>query len=156
MILLPFKTFTITTPLNPQDIELALQNDITPGNPVFSPVPYFKGYVANGRFSISPDIVGRNSFIPQVKGTIEGSLNGSTVQVKMRLFPVVIVALIFMIGFLFIAGANLLPHNATPKPTSFIPFIMGFAIYTLTIGIFNNECKKAKARLLELLNGSVS
>lgn len=159
MKFLPFKSFSITTQLDPGEVEVALQNDISPGNGIFSPVPYFKGYVINGVFVIKPDIViGRNSFIPEIKGSIFGDLNGSKVVVKMRLFPVVIVFACLILGFIFTFGATALINNSKIgifKPISFIPFIIMLAIYALAIGIFTQESRKATARLLELLNGTL-
>ncbi|WP_184544262.1 hypothetical protein [Mucilaginibacter sp. FT3.2] len=119
---------------------------------------YFKDYALNGEFEFEPDITGRNSFNPQIKGEIVAYKNGSRIIVKMGLHPVVLAFICVVTFFLFCAIIAILSESIIEKNVSirvFIPLALLLFIYLMTILAYKSESTPAKDRLIGILSGEI-
>lgn len=165
MILLPYENFYIITKLKPEEVDSKLQQEVSPPRPIFnfslfssSQNTYFEGYAANGTFEIKRAINYRNSFLPQIKGTIEAWPGGSRVHIKMSMMILVTIFMCFWLSFAAIAGFAFLNQEINKEHYSagdFAPFGMFFFGYALAMGGFKYESRKAKAFLMEMLDGKI-
>lgn len=89
-MIFPSRKLVLTSPFPPADAANLLQAAIRPRRGWWSQVwsrgaGNFMGEVKENRFDIVRDIAGRNSFLPNIKGTIESNIIGSRISVSMRM-----------------------------------------------------------------------
>jgi hypothetical protein len=110
--------------------------------------PPFIGKVEGDTFCMYRDIRYRNSFLPQVRGSVVSTSRGSKVLVTMYLHPLVALFVLFWLGAV---GAGALAvfsaQNGNIGP-ALIPAGMFLFGIILTVGAFYPEAFKAR-RLLE-------
>jgi hypothetical protein len=161
---LPYERFYIDTQLKPNEVQKAMEKEISPRSNRFLDFgrstggTYFKGYVMNGEFQFEPDISGRNSFNPQIKGSISAYENGSRVIVKMTLNPAVWIFISFALFFLAIAGLSIVISeimNAQIGFRFFAPLLMFASIYLVATLCYKSESIPAKDKLTGLLEGKI-
>ncbi|HAL82093.1 MAG TPA: hypothetical protein DCO83_07545 [Mucilaginibacter sp.] len=164
MKFLPYENFYIITRLRPDEAESRLQQEVSPGNGSFfnffrsTFTTYFEGYAVNGRFEFKRNINYRNSFLPQIKGTIENGPGGSRVHVKMNMLVFVTIFMCFWLGATGLAAIALITRQferGQLTAADFVVFIMFLFGYGLTMGSFKFESLKAKSYLVELLDGEI-
>lgn len=156
--ILPVENYTIVTPLSKEEVYRRLALNIEPRKSYrFWSGPSakeFEGEFSPDRFSIQRVIGYRNSFLPQITGTIISVQQKTHVHIKMQ--PDILVT-IFMICWLFatgmLSGAILLQqlrHFAADKFT-FIPVAMFlFGCLLINFG-FKPESSISKKFLNKLL-----
>lgn len=159
----PYEKFSIISPLNPEEVRLRLTEQVSPAftGSFFEqltnryPTP-FKGYVNISEFKIEPVVVGRNSFIPLIKGRVEFAETGSCLYITMAMHQEIEYIIIGMAAFLMVAGFGGWIHSSMSDrfdPLSITPFGMLVFIYLIMIYGFNSESNSSKSFLLELLEG---
>jgi hypothetical protein len=106
----------------------------------------FVGKVDGSQFTCYRHIHYRNSFLPRIKGTVQPSPSGSTIDVRMSLYPSVALAMGFWFGAVGLGtAAALLRQGGTPVIVPLGLFVFGLA---MTLCGFYPEAVKAR-RLLE-------
>ncbi|QTE39895.1 hypothetical protein J3L18_12865 [Mucilaginibacter gossypii] len=160
----PYEKFSIISPFSPDEIRARLAEQVSPPftGSFFEqltnryPTP-FKGYVNISEFKIEPVVVGRNSFIPIIKGRIELSESGSIIYITMAMQAAISHLMIGVVIFLIIAGfgGSLQALKANDMDfLSFTPFGILMFIYLMVIYGFNSESNSCRTFLLELLEGN--
>jgi WD domain, G-beta repeat len=156
--LLPFETFTLTTP-DPLAIVLEkLAPHIEPTKTMrrFSRnhAPY-QGTIDETGFKITRIIHYRNSFLPVIRGQFEPSATGTIVRVNMRLHPFVTAFLVFW----FVTWCSILiPVSLTmdldPIALAFLgfPFIILFAFW----GGFWYEAHRSRRELTAIVTSELN
>lgn len=160
----PYEDFYIITSLKPEEVETRLQSEMEPnrgfslGKPFSSSNRYFSGYVVNGVFEFKRIISYRNSFVPQIKGSIEPWLNGSRMHVTMTMQIFVNVFMGMWLGSCLVFGLFYLIQELNNGPfqiVDMVPFGMFLFGYVLCTGGFKYESSTAKDKLLKMLNGVI-
>ena len=167
---LPFEKFVITSKLSSEEVMKRLTDNLEPKRKgigsyfnIKSSKPYF-GVLTENKFEIHRIINYRNSFLPQIKGTVSSYLGETEISIYMRPAKVVIGFMIFWLGIVGVICMaiiiNLLQRlneimNHKITPGAFIPFIMFVFGYLLIYFGFKVESKKSKAFLINLFEGTV-
>jgi Na+/proline symporter len=118
----------------------------------------FTGKIANGSFKVIPTISGRNSFLPQIKGSIMPYLTGSLIYIKFKMHWIVIIFICAFCGGIGVAAISDLNKNTNHeqfKGTALIPFGMILFLIVFAIVEFKSQSLKAKNRLLEITEGEL-
>jgi hypothetical protein len=165
MKFLPYENFYISTPLKPLEVHEQLEKEIEIPKGfnlrnIFynSSDRYFTGHVANGSFELKRIINSRNSFLPEITGTIEPTFEGSCVHVKMNLdlvagaFMSIWLITTFLVGTGFIISETI---NGIIEWTELIPVMMFLFGYLVPMGKFKFQAIEAEDKLLEILNGKI-
>ncbi|MFN8283873.1 MAG: hypothetical protein U0U67_11705 [Chitinophagales bacterium] len=165
----PYENYSVKTNLSVDQIvgrlHAVIETEEQPQFPFYkrkTAKPYY-GVIDGNTFKITRIINYRNSFLPQITGTIEENYKDNSVHIKMKLHTFVIIFMLFWLGFVFTictgiiyAMINHLDHD-TEKFNFFnffptlIPFgmlIFGYLLMTLP---FKYESKKAKEFLNTVL-----
>jgi hypothetical protein len=162
---LPFENITYKTKLDSDKI-LKRINEITEPQKIFRKSGIFgstnykpyEGYIDGMSFKITRITGYRNSFLPKIEGIIKKSFHETTVNVKMRLHPFV---LIFMsiwcggVGLGFLAVLNTSINKGNFEPIILIPLGMLLFGYGLTTGGFKYESIKSKKYLAQLFETEI-
>ena len=159
MRLLPYRRFTIETPLAPAEVRQRLRVAIAekwtfgwtqPDQPL---VGDFDGTT----FDISRYVRGRNSFGPRVRGTLEAAGKGTRLSGTMQLEAIIIV---FMGVFVFVAGSVFLSGAARSVANRRLePFVLPAAgvlafLLAMTMGGFAAEVRRTFHELVRLVDAS--
>jgi hypothetical protein len=117
------------------------------------PTPAFRGSVGADRFLLALVPMGRNSWMPQAKGTLRWDGGLTRVEVRMSLHPLVFVFGLAWLGMVGFVGALLMPVLlAKGEPGAVTPLVM-VAFYLLLSGLsFRWGARSTKAALRELLD----
>lgn len=161
MTLLPYRRFTIDTPLSPSTVQTRLEGatgQTVPGRA--SPIDSaFRGEVSGARFQIQRRIGYRNSFLPRIRGTIEPTASGSRLVGTMRLHGFVAAFMVFWLGGVGLAFiAIVLPAFSGGRFDwgALTPLgMLAFGVL-LVLGGFVPEAHKAIRQLAELVDASRS
>jgi hypothetical protein len=155
MSLLPRRAFEFRTQLRPTQVADVLREMVEPRR-LFrfrAGSRPFQGTVADSGFLIDRIISYRNSFLPQIRGTIQSEALGSRVAVVMELHPVVRAFMYLWFGGISLGGAVFLGNSITGQ-TSPVPVLFVGAMFLfgriLCHGAFSLEAKKAERLLLSL------
>jgi len=149
----PYRTLMIETSLSPAEVRERLERDVAPreaGLRLFrSRDGRFNGSVSETGFDIRRTISGRNSWLPNVVGTIQATAFGSRVYVRMKPPQMVNV---FMALWLGTVALMAIPFAiALPFPLAIVPFVMfGFGLALPKLG-FGIEAGHAETFLYEAL-----
>jgi len=164
MNFLPFENITYKTKLSEIDVVTRLHESVEPSKTFRftffgggSSMPY-EGEIGNGYFEIKRIIGYRNSFLPQIKGTISRDTHGTTINVKMRLNMFVIVFLVIWFSGVGLGFVALLSSSLGEKEfdlTALIPLGMLLFAYLLSMGGFKFESHKSKKDLAEIFDGQI-
>lgn len=182
MNLLPFENIVIFSPLSKNEIKNSLKNNIewnTELGMTFNKnaIRDFEGFVKGGKFKIRRILKsGINSFIPIVTGHIIDNINGSKIELRLKLHKVVtILAIVFTIfsGSIFITTLFSKPNEQSvelmndkfvkerfsteqydellkitkPKGIDWNGLILFISPYLMCIVFFNYEAKIVKNKL---------
>jgi len=113
----------------------------------------FVGHVDDERFRITRRIAYRNSFLPIVSGKVDATPTGAHVRVSMKphtfmiVFAAVWVAALTPVTVAIVA--HLISHGFSPVVLILIAFLA--ASYGLVAGSFKLEARRARIRLIEVL-----
>jgi hypothetical protein len=164
MNLLPVENFCIISPLTREIAQAQLEKEIE--RPIYGfkrlfsrpSGTSFTGKIANGSFKVIPAISGRNSFLPQIKGSIKPYLTGSLIYIKFKMHWVVIIFICAFCGGIGVAVISDLNKNTNHEQfegTALIPFGMILFLIVFAIVEFKSQSLKAKNRLLEITEGEL-
>jgi hypothetical protein len=156
--LLPYRKFDLFSPRCAADVAAALSRQVEPRQWIrFRTSRPFEGTVTGTTFDIARIISYRNSFVPQIRGTIASEGSGSKISISMRLhvvalaFLVVWVALVCTIGGAFAVSSI---RNGGPAEGALIPLGMFVFVWAMTAGGFWFEAWKAERLLCSITGGS--
>lgn len=159
MRLLPYRRFELQSPLSVTQVTQALSDSGEPKRWIrlgTADRP-FEGTVTASGFQIQRNISYRNSFLPQVTGTVTPEGSGSRISITMKLHSVVLIFLLVWSGVLasicvavgvsFIAGSV----EGTAALAPFGLFLLASLVIT---GSFAYEARKATELLTSLLRAT--
>lgn len=118
----------------------------------------YQGKIVGHSFNISRIISYRNSFLPQISGTIENTFSGSLIRVKMRLHVAVIIflciwgAIMGGVCILFLSQAF---GSTDFDPMMLIPLGMLVVFYVVIMLAFKYESKQSIADLQSLFEAEI-
>lgn len=161
-VLIPFKSITFKSKFTNSKITELLQDKIG----VFKNFSFknterntdklFYGKItSNRKFEIYQIIKGRNSFIPIVKGTVNSYETESVIEIKMRFHVIVILIIIFFIGFLTIG--NIIDYlKSGVVENLLIGISMSFFIYSFAVYEFNKQTENVTEILKTILDAEIT
>lgn len=165
MNLVPFENFQITTKLDPAAARSRLAEEVGPAGSLFSsytrssgPIRYFSSFIMNEQFEIRRNINCRNSFLPQMTGTITKDMFGSKIHIKMRPHGVVVAFMTFWLSAAFLAGVAFLIMSVVKNSFTIrhlIPFGMFLFGYALATGSLKFESIRSKEKLIQLVDSQI-
>ncbi|MFK8057155.1 MAG: hypothetical protein AB8F78_13610 [Saprospiraceae bacterium] len=165
MNLLPLENIIYETQLAPAEIQARLAE-------VIEPLKYFRkkdglsnknlkayqGWLSEDSFEVSRLITYRNSFLPQINGTIQKYSGGTKVFLKISLHPAILIFVLLIFGVLFLMCLVVLV-SLDSKPFEWVmlgPFGMFLFLATIVIGAFNAESQKSKKFFAELFEAEAT
>ena len=146
---LPFEHIIFRTSLSEQEVRAKLSDFTEARKSRFfnTPTKDYEGFINGNSFKINRIIKGRNSFAPQINGTIRANAAGTQIEVKMKLQEYV---LAFLIGWCFLASLFLMAIFTMEDKTAMdflLPVLMLLFVYALTMIGFKIESKKSREYL---------
>lgn len=157
---LPFEHIIFNTNLSEQEIMRKLSDVVEPKKFRFGRnfTKDYQGSVKTNSFDINRNIIYRNSFLPNIKGTIEKNNYGTQIQVTMKLDVFVILFLTVWCLFTFLFFVMLFTKgigDKEPKGVVLIPVVMLLFIYGLTMICFKLESQKSKEYLRKIFEAEI-
>ncbi len=164
MKIIPSEKIELITELSKQEVRTILNKNIRPKRGIaFSfdkpkETKLFEGKFEQDRFEIQRIIKGRNSFLPQIKGSIQSDLNGTKLIADLKINAFVIVFMIFWFGFVFlgflatIVGVSV--QEANPIVIIAPLIMMAFGIGLVRFG-FHSEKEKSINDLKRILKARI-
>jgi hypothetical protein len=158
MRLLPYRRITLRSPLSASAVVQLLENSVEPKRRFRfgSGARRFEGTVTGLVFDIQPILFYRNSFVPQIRGTIEPEPTGSRISLVMRPHLAVLVFMSAWLSSIFAGGVTFaiaaFRGCAGIGPT-LIPFAMFLFGWMLTVGGFSSEATRAEQYLISMVRG---
>jgi hypothetical protein len=157
--IVPYETFEVVTHLSSKDIVDRLRQNTEPKRWFrFSRIHQeFEGEIEDSSFSINRIIDYRNSFLPMLKGVIEGSSHGTIV--KVRMLPNVFVLLFMTLWFGGIGTFACLALFSGPKAA--LPGLIGPAVMLLFGSVLMNwafwpEAKISRKKLIDIVTSETN
>ncbi len=154
---LPFEHIVYTTNFSEQEVTTRLSNYIESRKVRMfknNPTKEYEGFISDNKFEINRIIKGRNSFLPQIIGTIQKFNEETQIEVKMQLHWAVKAFLIFwcssVIFFLIITLMKGMSIEIL------FPISMLLFAYLLTMLGFKSESKKSKNDLKRIFEARIS
>ncbi|SHM19843.1 hypothetical protein SAMN05444360_1099 [Chryseobacterium carnipullorum] len=143
---LPFERIIYRTNLSEQEIITRLSGFVEPKKFGFGRTSSkeYEGFINNNCFEINRMINYRNSFLPQIKGTIQKGNYGTQIEVTMKLHVFVFVFLLFWCGFVMFFLISLCLVQQKISVFFLVPVGMLLFVYALTMFGFKTESKESK------------
>ncbi|MDN5477606.1 MAG: hypothetical protein L0G39_11795 [Chryseobacterium sp.] len=143
---LPFERIIYRTNLSEQEIITRLSGFVEPKKFGFGRTSSkeYEGFINNNCFEINRMINYRNSFLPQIKGTIQKGNYGTQIEVTMKLHLFVFVFLLFWCGFVMFFLISLCLVQQKISVVFLVPVGMLLFVYALTMFGFKTESKESK------------
>ena len=163
MLFLPFEKLTYTTLLSENEICNRI-NCLTKASRAFRSKYYpeikiseYEGEVIGATFDLRRAIWYRNSFLPLMSGTIETTVTGTILKVKMQMhLAVMIFMCIWFAGTLF-GTVAVFSFQRFAMGTYFpLPFVLLLAGYGMMMLGFKLESRKAKNDLQKLFEAEMT
>lgn len=162
--LIPSVDIELLTSLSKEEVENILKENIGPKRGIelrFSKTKIkkpFEGYLANGQFEMQRAINYKNSFLPQITGSVSESINGTKVMAKFQMHGFVVAFMAVWLGGVSLAllGSiyGIVSQEANPT-VAIIPVIMlAFGIALVYFG-FNTEKEKSINELKRILKARI-
>ncbi len=162
MKLIPSDQIDILSPHTKAEVEYRLKENIQPKRGIELRLTKpknqkaFEGVLTQNGFQIQRVITGKNSFLPQIEGTIQEGMNGTKIQIDLTIHRFVIVFMtiwLVMIGFSLIGTIYGIITQDTNPMFAFVPLIMiAFGIGMVHFG-YGSEKKKSVDELKRILDG---
>jgi hypothetical protein len=166
--ILPFEKLVYRSTLTKEELLAHLQNEIEAeksfgfGANQFSYSKPYIGKIYNNTFEIKRAINYRNSFLPLIKGEVKDDVNGSKINVNMKLIEIVKVFMIIWLGGVLVGclvtSYSLIFKNGLNSEGGmfmFIPFFMLiFGMVLVSFG-FKAESRKSIKDLEEILKAKI-
>ena len=162
MMLLPYENLYVISKLKPDRVVEKLL-EVTSRDTGYSislkglnpngPNTPFKGYVHINGFKFKPNIIGSNSYLPQIQGSIESYNEGSRVHIKMNMYVFMMIIQGVLLGACLFFCVKFFPHliSARHSEMDIIPFFIFLFLYLIMMYGFKSESIKAKSLLTDLL-----
>lgn len=151
---LPFEHIIYTTNLSKREIIKKLSDHMeTKGSRFTSNNKSTKGYegfIDDHHFEINRIIRNRNSFLPQISGSIQENNNETHIEVKMKLHVFVLVFLVFWCLFVLLFLITALIAVEKISFNVLIPVGMLLFVYVLTMLGFKTESMQSKEDLKKI------
>jgi hypothetical protein len=150
--------FSIETELTPRDVVQRLRLVTGPARLIRGPDDSrkeFYGYVDDREFRVTRRIDYLNSFNPLIRGTIEETPTGSSVQVSLAMRRWVSVFMGLWFGFLalfFVAAVAIVATQRTSTVLVFLPLVLAVFGRALTTFAFKVETRRNRERLADVLS----
>ncbi|MCT2560853.1 hypothetical protein [Chryseobacterium herbae] len=144
---LPFERIIYKTNLSEQEVVTRLSGFVEPKKFSWgksSTQKEYEGFVNNNRFEINRIINYRNSFLPQISGTIQKNNYGTQIEITMKLHVLVFAFLLVWCGFTLFFLVGVCSAEKKISMVLFIPILMLLFAYGLTMLGFKTESKKSK------------
>lgn len=158
---LPFERIIYRTNLTQQEIIKRLSDFVEPKTFSFGKktIKDYEGSVDTDSFDISRVINYRNSFLPQIYGTIQKNNDRTEIQVTMSLNGIVflftiVCCLMATFSFVIVLMKGIRDKEITVE--FFIPLIMLLFMYGLTMVCFKIESKKSKEYLKNIFEAEIT
>lgn len=162
MTLIPQDYLTLQTALTPAEVAEVLKENTSSSVTLFwRPKESFSGYVGTERFAITRVLRNhRNSFAPRMNGVVIPEGDGSRIEVRLALSPVVAVftavwfggVAFFGVMGLFVGLGGVLAGKIEGVLLLVAPIGMLIFAFLLTHGAFRFEVPKSKQSLCEVLD----
>ncbi|MEO5775713.1 MAG: hypothetical protein ABIQ27_02340 [Flavobacterium sp.] len=160
--IIPIENLIYQSTLRSEELSAHLKNVIGVGLKEDNYSTVYIGKVLPKRFEIKRVISYRNSFLPIISGEISDGINGTKVNVNMKLHPFVKTFMIFWLSGTLLASVastyNFL-FSSEPKPDGgkmvFIPLLMLVFGIGLVVIAFKAESQKSIKDLEKLLNARI-
>jgi hypothetical protein len=141
---IPYKRFTIETTLTLDEATQALSQEVQPSRP-FWPNPFsnerrhFVGSVTKKGFRVIRNIYYLNSFLPEIKGTIESSGGITSIKITMIGNPWISICFIAVFAFCAFFLMLYLPTQAISNSwlglTTSVAGLLGYLTYTSALSV---------------------
>jgi hypothetical protein len=152
----PYERFSFDTALSPHELARRLHLVTCAGEPRDASGESgceFVGDIGEERFRVTRNIAYRNSFLPVIRGRIEGTATGALVRVSMRPHAIAMVFIAAWVAALTPVTvailAHVVAHGFNPAVLVLVAFL-GVS-YALAAGSFTVESRRARKRLTEVL-----
>lgn len=155
---LPFEHLIYQTNLSEKEVIVKLSDYMQTKRNRFkfngNPTKEYEGFINGNSFEINRIIKNRNSFLPQITGTIQRNNNETQIEVKMRLDWAVFGFLFFWCSFVLFFLIMTLTQSEISTDI-LIPFFMLLFAYLLTMLGFKIESKRSKKDLEKMLGAKI-
>ncbi|MCT2406680.1 hypothetical protein NZD88_03800 [Chryseobacterium antibioticum] len=143
---LPFERIIYRTNLSEQEVITRLSGFVEPKKFSFgkTSTKEYEGSVNDNSFEINRIISNRNSFLPQISGTIQKNNYGTQIGVTMKLHVFVFLFLVGWCGFAMLFLISVCMTQQKVSGDFFGPILMLLFVYGLTMLGFKTESKKSK------------
>ena len=162
MKLIPKAKAEIISPLSKSEVENKLRENIQTTRGIGLSRSYqknhkpFRGTMEGNTFRIQRIISGKNSFLPQIAGTVSESANGTKILMELKIHVFVVVFMTLWMGGVtlgLVAGLYGMTTQGTNPfyilgPIALLAFAFGMAYYG-----FNSEKEKAITELKRIVEG---
>ncbi|HEX6047790.1 MAG TPA: hypothetical protein VFZ21_00925 [Gemmatimonadaceae bacterium] len=158
MKIVPSRRFSLDTPLAPSEVVVRLRDAVEP--PMFrwtKPERPFTGRVDGATFDIMRSVQGRNSFRPQVRGTIAASGRGARVTGTMQIHPLVLVIMGLVVPTLGVVFASVIVaelQRGSFNPVFLAPIAAIVALPVAMVVTFAREAQRAFGELGQIVQAS--
>lgn len=118
----------------------------------------FEGKISGNSFQLRRIINYKNSFLPQINGTVQQDSSVTTISISSRLPLPVFVFLVVWTSFCSIGaivGIISFLYSKETDPGSFIPLGMVFFGYILTLATYNYENERFKTELCRICKATI-
>jgi hypothetical protein len=159
MGLFPYRRLALRSMLSAADAAQALAKQVEPKRlfRMGGGASAFEGSVTGSHFEIQRVIQYRNSFLPQIDGTIRAETLGCSIAITMRLHPLVLafgavwVSIAGTMGLMFLLSALAARSfdGITLVPVGMLAFF-----FVMVVGGFGYEARKAEQLLVEIFAAS--
>ncbi|UEQ76532.1 hypothetical protein [Chryseobacterium arthrosphaerae] len=157
---LPFERITYRTDWPEEKVIKTLNEFVDPKQFGFGKTytKEYEGYVNRNSFEISRTINYRNSFLPQINGTVHTISNGTQIDVTMKLNVFVLFFLIIwcsVASLFFVGMCGMMIRDHQISIISLMPLLMLLFVYILTMAGFKAESRKSKEFLRKSFEAEV-
>jgi hypothetical protein len=158
MKIVPYRRFSLDTPLAPSEVEARLRDAVEP--PVFrwtKPERPFTGSVDGATFDIMRSVQGRNSFRPRVRGTIVAAGHGARVTGTMQIHALVLLVMGLVLSVLGTAFVSLMLTELRSGgfyPVFIAPLVVIAVLPVAMVVTFAREARRAFSELGRIVQAS--
>lgn|SRR5690554_5588567 len=160
MKIIPSDKIDMTTTLSIEEVRKIVRNNILPKKVLKNRYKLpenrepFEGSFEQDCFEIQRIVIGRNSFVPEIKGKIYPNSNGTKLMANLKISSFVIAFLILwtsLVIFFFIIGIMLVTFKGKSPLFLIIPLGMMLFMFVLMHLVFSREKDKTIKELKRLL-----
>ncbi|MFP3598116.1 hypothetical protein [Chryseobacterium sp. SIMBA_029] len=151
---LPFEHIVYTTNLSKRDIIKRLSDCMETKGSGFTSnnksTKEYEGFIDDHHFEMNRIIRNRNSFLPQISGSIQENNNETQIEVKMKLHVFVLIFLVFWCSFILFFLTTILIAVEKISFDVLIPIGMLLFAYALSMFGFKTESMRSKEDLKKI------